>query len=93
MKIISNFEFRTPNSECAIRHSQFVIRNSERGMATVIFIVLLAVMMILVTAESSALFHLHREVKFLERQQIKRLDNSQTNAISAVTLTVKPEVK
>ncbi len=51
-------------------------------MATVVFIALLAIMMILVTAESRALFHLHREVKFLEQQQIKRLDHSTTNAVA-----------
>jgi RNA polymerase sigma factor (sigma-70 family) len=62
---------------------------NEGGMATLIFIVLLAIMMILVTAESSALFHLHREVKFLEQQQNKRLDASQTNSV-AVT---KPDSK
>ena len=64
-------------------------KRSEDGMATVIFIVLLAIMMILVTAESSALFHLHREVRFLEQQQIKRLNASQTNSF-AVT---KPDSK
>jgi len=64
-------------------------RKGERGMATVIFIALLAIMMILVTAESRALFHLHREVKFLEQQQIKRLNASQTNSV-AVT---KPDSK
>ena len=89
MRIISNSEFRTPNSECAIRKSQFVIRHSERGMATFIFIALLAIMLVLVMAESTALFHLHREVRFLEQQQIKRLDASQTNSI-AVT---KPDSK
>ncbi len=64
-------------------------KRSEGGMATMILITLLAIMMILVAAESSALFHLHREVKFLEQQQIKRLDVSRTNSI-AVT---KPESK
>jgi hypothetical protein len=64
-------------------------KQSEGGMATMIFIVLLAIMMILVTAESSALFHLHREVRFLEQQQIKRLNASQTNSF-AVT---KPDSK
>ena len=49
-------------------------------MATVVFIALLAIMMILVTAESSALFNACHEVKFLEQQQIKRLNNSQTNS-------------
>jgi hypothetical protein len=60
--------------------------NSERGMATVIFIALLAIMLVLVTAESRALFRLHREVKLLEQQQIKRLNGPQTNIV-ATTIT------
>jgi hypothetical protein len=64
-------------------------RARERGMATLIFIVLLAIMLVLVMAESSALFHLHREVRLLEQQQIKRLNASQTNSV-AVT---KPDSK
>ena len=52
----------------------------ESGMATIIFIALLAIMMILVTAEARALFQLHREVKFLEQQQIKRLNHATTLA-------------
>ena len=66
-----------------------VPKRSEDGMATFIFIVLLSIMLALVMAESTALFHLHREVKFLEQQQIKRLDASQTNSV-AVT---KPDSK
>ena len=54
-------------------------KRSEDGMATFVFIALLAIMLMLVTAESSALFQLHREVKLLEQQQIKRLNASQTN--------------
>jgi hypothetical protein len=57
-------------------------RKGERGMATVVFIALLAIMMILVTAESHALFRLHREVKLLEQQQIKRLNNLPTNSVA-----------
>lgn len=57
----------------------------ESGMATVVFIALLAIMMILVTAESRALFTLHREVKFLEQQQIKRLNAPATNTVSTAT--------
>jgi hypothetical protein len=68
-------------------------RRSEDGMATMLLIGLLAIMMIIVTAESSALFHLHREVKFLEQQQIKRLDASQTNATAVVLLTETPGAK
>ena len=65
----------------------------ERGFATIIFIALLSIMLILVTAESGALFHLHREVKLLEQQQIKRLNLSQTNATSVASLTEKPAPK
>jgi hypothetical protein len=57
-------------------------RKGERGTATVVFIALLTIMMILVTSESRALFSLHREVKLLEQQQIKRLDNFQTNSVA-----------
>jgi len=61
----------------------------EQGMATVVFIALLAIMMILVMAESRALITLHREVKFLEQQQIKRLNPSATNTVSTAT-SVQP---
>jgi hypothetical protein len=71
-----------------IQRKHFV-RRSERGMATVIFIALLAIMLILVAAEGRALFHLHREVKFLEQQQIKRLNASQTNSATII----KPDSK
>ena len=57
-------------------------RKGERGTATVVFIALLTIMMILVTSESRALFSLHREVKLLEQQQIKRLNAAPTNTIS-----------
>jgi hypothetical protein len=60
-------------------------KRSEGGMATVVFIALLAIMLILVTAESRALFQLHREVKFLERQQLKRLNPPATNTVSTAT--------
>jgi hypothetical protein len=59
--------------------------SDERGLATVVFIALLAIMLILVTAESRALFQLHREVKFLERQQLKRLNPPTTNTVSTAT--------
>ena len=61
-------------------------KRSEDGMATLMFIVLLSIMLILVTTESGALFHLHREVKLLEQQQIKRLNASQTNSIRRAEL-------
>jgi hypothetical protein len=59
-----------------------ILRRNDGVVATIIFITLLAIMMILATAEGRALFHLHREVKFMERQQLKRLNDSTTNAIT-----------
>ena len=67
-------------------HPQFN-RQNEHGMATMIFLVLLSIMMILVMAESRALFQLHREAKFLEQQQIKRLNGPSTNAVAAIAIT------
>lgn len=58
-------------------------------MATVVFIALLAIMMILVTAESRALIQLHREVRFLEQQQIKRLNAAPTNAVATTTSEIR----
>jgi hypothetical protein len=64
-------------------------RRRERGMATVLFIALLAIMLILVTAESRALLQLHREVKLLEQQQLKRLNAPSTNTVAAIISTNK----
>jgi type II secretory pathway component PulK len=61
-------------------------RHGERGMATLILFVLLAVMVVLVAAESSSLLHLRRELQLLERRQIQRLDASQTNSIGRAEL-------
>jgi hypothetical protein len=61
----------------------------ERGMATVIFIALLAIMMILISVESNAVIRLHREVKLLEQQQIKRLNGPQTNLVTAIINAAK----
>lgn len=61
-----------------------VLRRGKEGSITVVFIALLAIMMILVTAESRALIHLRREVKFLEQRQIQRLNPPQTNAVNVV---------
>jgi hypothetical protein len=56
-------------------------QRNESGMATVLFIALLAIMMLLVTSESRSLIRLHREVKWVEQQQIQRLNGLQTNAV------------
>jgi len=60
-------------------------RRSESGMATVLFIALLAIMLVLVMVESRSIIRLHQEVKLLEKQQIKRLNSPATNAVSTVT--------
>jgi hypothetical protein len=67
------------------------INNFSRrsGMATILFIALLAIMVVLVTANLHALTRLHREVKWLEQQQIKRLDASQTNVVARADFTQK----
>lgn len=70
-------------SHLKIRHNLATTRHGENGMATLVFIALLAIMMILVMAEARALFHLHREVKFLEQLQIKRLNTISTNTVTA----------
>lgn len=49
-------------------------RKIQQGSATLVFITLLGIMMILVTVEARALFQLRRELNFLEQQQIKRLN-------------------
>ncbi len=56
-------------------------------MATFVCFVLMIIMMMLVMAESGALFHLHREMKLLEQKQIQRLDAAPTNAVAPT----KPE--
>ena len=55
-------------------------RHVEKGFATMVFITLLAIMMILAAANTAALIRLHREVRSLEQQQIKRLNGSQASA-------------
>jgi hypothetical protein len=57
---------------------------SESGLVTLLFVVLLTIMMILITAESRSLYNLHRDVKLLEQQQAKRSDITSTNATTTV---------
>jgi len=52
-------------------------------MATIVFVTLLTIMVLLTAAESAALIRLHREVKFVEQQQIKRLNGAPAHAASA----------
>jgi len=65
-------------------------RHRQSGSAVLIFITLLAIMLMLITANSSAMLHLHRELKLLNQRQIKRLNASQTNATDRATLPPVP---
>jgi hypothetical protein len=69
------------------RHSR------QSGSAVLIFITLLAIMLMLITANSSALLHLHRELKLLEHRQIERLSASQTNTITTAISPGQPGSK
>jgi hypothetical protein len=63
-------------------------REDSGFVATVLFISLLAIMMLLATAGGMALIHFHDEVKVLERQQINRLDTSVTNSVAISHISV-----
>jgi hypothetical protein len=56
-------------------------RRRKDGLATIMFITLLTIMTLLAVANGMALVRLHREVKFVEQQQIKRLSGPSTNSI------------
>jgi len=67
--------------------------NRQNGSTVLVLITLLAIMVILATANSKALFHLHREIKLLENRQVLRLNTSQTDTISAVKSPVEQKFK
>jgi hypothetical protein len=64
-------------------------RRNEGGMATIVFIVLLTIMVILMTANTRSLIRLHRDTLFLEKQQIKRLMGPETNTVGSVSTNVE----
>ena len=83
MKIIANWESRIANCEWGKRDWRFAIRHSERGMATIMLLVLMFIMVSLVMAESVALFRLHQGIKLVEQRQIQRVAGAQTHSIAA----------
>jgi hypothetical protein len=50
-------------------------------------------MLMLITANSSTLLHLHRELKLLDQRQVERLNASQTNATTTAISPVQPGSK
>ena len=75
------------------QRGQSTPQRREDGSAVFVFIALLAIMVILVNADSQALFHLRQEINLLEQQQVKRLNAAQTHATDRVELPVKTESK
>lgn len=61
-------------------------RRHQSGSVVLFLIALLAIMLMLITANSSTLLHLHRELKLLDQRQAERLNASQTNATTTVVL-------
>ena len=59
-------------------------RTSERGSATIVMIALLAIMLILILANSRTLFGLQRELKLIERHQIERVNTNHDHSTNAV---------
>ena len=76
-----------------IFQSHFTRHRRRDGSVVFVFIALLAIMVILVTANSNALFHLQQEIKLMEQRQVERLNASQTNAVAVVESPAKPESK
>lgn len=76
-------------SSAKIAMKQYRNQKENGFVATVLFIGLLAIMLMLAMAGGMAIIHLHDEVKVLQRQQVKRLNLSVTNSlvISQMTIT------
>jgi Tfp pilus assembly protein FimT len=72
------------------------VSNSSRrqnGSTVVVLLILLTIMALLSAANTSALIHLHREMKLLDHRQVERLNASQTNAVTAADVPAQPELK
>ena len=76
-----------------ISRFNFSRRHRQSGSAVLIFITLLAIMLMLITANSSALLHLHRELKLLDQRQVERLNASQTNVTATAVSPAQPGSK
>ncbi|HKW30101.1 MAG TPA: hypothetical protein VJT54_12250 [Verrucomicrobiae bacterium] len=68
-------------------------RRRQDGSTVLVLITLLVIMVMLATANSKALFHLHREIKLLETRQIQRLNTSPSNNVTVAESPVKRESK
>ena len=84
---------KIPHKPFSRRYGALAVGRDERGMATIIFVALLAIMMILIMASATPLVQLRIEEKLIEQKQIERLNASQTNAVAATVSPAKPELK
>jgi len=66
-----------------IRLKPFSRKRKERGMMTLVFMVLLTILVIVVTVNVRTLVRLRAEEKLIEQGQVERLTASQTNAVAA----------
>ena len=59
---------------------------SQRGVAVIVVLALLAIILLYVGANARTLYYLGREIKLIERQQIRRLAKPlpRTNSIPAI---------
>jgi Tfp pilus assembly protein FimT len=55
-----------------------------------IFLALLAIMLVMVAANGKTLVLLKKELQLIERQQVQRLERSQTNAVPSNLRETKP---
>lgn len=68
-------------------------RRSNRGMATIIVLAVLAIMLVYITANIRALNTLDKELKLVEQKQLKRLAVQNTKTLSAAntnTAVIRP---
>jgi len=69
-----------------IHFHHFKSRRRQDGVvATLVFMALLGIMMILIAANVRMLVHLQSTEKLIEQKQVQRLNASQTNAVSVIT--------
>jgi hypothetical protein len=63
----------------------------QRGSTVLVLLVLLAIMVLLAAANSSALDQLRRDINLLEHRQVMRLNSMPTNATAAAVSPAKLE--
>ena len=74
-------------------YADFPNRRRQNGSTVLVLITLLTIMVMLATANSKALFHLHQEIKLLEKKQVERLNASQTNTVAVAASPAAQESK